>query len=213
MSRYQTDPEYRERKKGYARRSYHRNKEKRLEAVRKYRDKNRDKIRGHNREYYEAHREAILAYDKKRKGPRKIYSKVIRCNNCGMEFKKYLSRIGEYNFCGRECYEKYVKETGYKGGSNSPLWSGGPKHYGGGFTTQLKKEIRDRDGHTCQICGIHESMFSDVLCVHHIDYNKHHNSPHNLVALCRSCHGKTNGDEKVRNNWGEYFAGKEKYTA
>jgi hypothetical protein len=34
------------------------------------------------------------------------------------------------------------------------------------------------------------------LHVHHIDYVKEHCDPQNLIALCRSCHMKTNADRE-----------------
>ena len=31
----------------------------------------------------------------------------IICDNCGLEFQKYESKIGKHNFCCRECYSQY----------------------------------------------------------------------------------------------------------
>jgi ribosomal protein L37AE/L43A len=58
------------------------------------------------------------------------------------------------------------------------------------FDKDLKKEIKDRDNHTCQICGIKEEKYYRHLDIHHIDGNKRNTTKENLVALCNSCHVK-----------------------
>ena len=40
------------------------------------------------------------------------------------------------------------------------------------------------------------------LDIHHIDYDKKNNDINNLIALCRSCHCKTNGE---REYWTDYL--------
>lgn len=32
---------------------------------------------------------------------------LIKCDTCGKEFFKYLSKIGKNNFCCRDCYNKF----------------------------------------------------------------------------------------------------------
>ena len=57
--------------------------------------------------------------------------------------------------------------------------------YGPEFTTNLKIEIRIRDGNKCtnpQCLGI-----SKKICVHHIDHNRWNNNQTNLITLCKSC--------------------------
>jgi 5-methylcytosine-specific restriction endonuclease McrA len=60
------------------------------------------------------------------------------------------------------------------------------------FTSFLKRQIRKRDGHSCAMCGYHESpkvsMGLKQLVVHHIDQDRSNNLRTNLVTLCRSCH-------------------------
>ena len=46
------------------------------------------------------------------------------------------------------------------------------------------------------ICQTPNCMNIENLHVHHIDYDKINNDPNNLVALCNSCHAKTNGKNK-----------------
>jgi len=62
------------------------------------------------------------------------------------------------------------------------------KPYYIGFTSALKRSIRDYYGNSCAVCGT--AGFS--LAIHHIDYNKNNQDTQNLLPLCASCHGKTN---------------------
>ena len=59
-----------------------------------------------------------------------------------------------------------------------------------GFTEKVKEFVRDRQNRLCAFCGNSEGLRR--LQVHHIDYNKKHSHPSNLIALCHSCHMKTN---------------------
>jgi len=99
--------------------------------------------------------------------------------------------------------KKYSEETKMKMsiahlGEKSYLWRGGisKELYGLKWTSQLKKDIRNRDKFICAICR------KNGWCVHHIDYNKKNCNPSNLITLCNSCHMKTNFD---RENWIKYF--------
>jgi len=76
------------------------------------------------------------------------------------------------------------------------------------FTNELKEQIRFRDNYICQICGLTTIENGKQLPVHHIDYNKKNNAEDNLIALCVSCHTKTNFN---RDYWRNYFNGKNKY--
>lgn len=75
-------------------------------------------------------------------------------------------------------------------GDKHPFWRGGDKLYGIEFTSKLKHFIKKRDTYTCKLClGKHKNQ---DLHVHHIDYDKFNNNPHNLITLCNVCHSKTN---------------------
>lgn len=100
------------------------------------------------------------------------------------------------HFCNRKCLAKY--QSKYQSKENASNWQGGidSQGYDGKFPKYLKKQIKERDKNTCQIC--HST--NKRLNVHHIDYNKHNNKKDNLITLCASCHGKTNFN---REDWQE----------
>jgi hypothetical protein len=65
-------------------------------------------------------------------------------------------------------------------------WLGGKSKYPKEWTKTLKECIRQRDHYLCRIC-----LRPGHDC-HHIDYDKYHNDPDNIIFLCDSCHMKTN---------------------
>lgn len=71
------------------------------------------------------------------------------------------------------------------------------EYYPSQWRTLLKKQIRERDFFSCQICKKKPSN-----TVHHIDYEKQNCNFTNLVTLCKSCHGKTNFN---RVYWKDFF--------
>lgn len=91
-------------------------------------------------------------------------------------------------------------------GEENPNWQGGLSFepYGVGFNKELRRKIRVRDKYICQLCFKHASELKRDLAVHHIDYDKKNNDPMNLLALCVSCHMKTNAN---RAYWTVYFQG------
>ncbi len=104
----------------------------------------------------------------------------------------------------------------FKGKTHTELWkkahslllggSGIPYEntkYGASFSSALKCKVRAKAKNACQICG--DSELRKKLNCHHIDYNKKNNKLNNLMALCTSCHGKTNHN---RNYWKKILRGK-----
>jgi len=96
------------------------------------------------------------------------------CIDCG-------APIGRYGLRCKSCAISGVFNPNWRDGS-----TGSP--YGLGFGPEKKRYIKDRDDHTCVLCGTDKG----TLYVHHINYDKTDNTPGNLVTLCNSCHGKTN---------------------
>lgn len=150
------------------------------------------------------------------------------CEQCGKSFEHYISNPKKC--CSNECRWKAMKTTPYvhvcpccdeeyetnkkyqefcsnecsgiaKRGENHPNWAGGASiHYGPNWETQ-KRKAKDRDQHTCQLCG-YESGGDTLLDVHHISpYRKFDddwetaNQLNNLISLCRSCHVKVERDK------------------
>jgi len=89
-------------------------------------------------------------------------------------------------------------------GDKHPAWLGGISRdpYGWEWNDELREEVRRRDGYGCQKCGVPQAECKRKLSVHHIDYDKKNNDPVNLLALCLSCHLKTN---KNREHWTAFF--------
>jgi len=114
--------------------------------------------------------------------------------------KKVIQGIKEYwTQKNRDAWAEKIS------GSGNPNWKGGTSFdpYPPSFNSALKAIVRERDHYRCQICG--ESESTSAHDVHHIDYDKTHNDPSNLVTLCHVCHPFTNGDRVF---WQEYFAGR-----
>ena len=120
-------------------------------------------------------------------------------------------KFGEENIAKRLEVRKVLSEiakrrwaSGDFDGENSPNWQGGRSFepYPLGWTKTFKEQIRYRDGYRCQLCGIPEVECNQRLHIHHIDYNKENINDNNLVSLCNSCHGKTQGN---RNYWFKLF--------
>lgn len=88
-------------------------------------------------------------------------------------------------------------------GQGNPMYHDGqyPKPYPLIFNRELRKQIRERDNCTCQLCGIPQN--GKAHDIHHIDYDKTHNSPTNLITLCHGCNAKVNYN---RDGWQTYFA-------
>ena len=89
-------------------------------------------------------------------------------------------------------------------GDKNPAWRGGLscEPYTWTFNDELKEEVRRRDDHQCQRCGVSQVECDQKLSVHHIDYDKKNSDPVNLTALCRSCNARVNTN---RSYWTAFF--------
>lgn len=89
-------------------------------------------------------------------------------------------------------------------GEKANGWRGGLSFvpYTKDFNKVIKREIRDRDNHICQLCGLLEINYWKSLTIHHIDYVKEHSYKENLISLCCSCNSKVNNN---RDYWERYF--------
>lgn len=132
-----------------------------------------------------------------------------RCNKCA---GAYRARTKDIKVKPRGLYEGYSKKwskcvdceceiwgnntrcracyTLWNIGENVHSWMGGvsKEPYGKAWNNRLKEDVRNRDNHRCQECGVPQQECSTRLDVHHIDYNKTNNDMSNLISLCHACH-------------------------
>ena len=130
------------------------------------------------------------------------------------EHKQNISKANKGNekiiksLTGRICSTETRKKIAEaQSGDKSINWKGGIAYqpYPDDWNETLRNSVRQRDGYTCQECGIHQDELGGrlkKLDVHHIDYNKDNLDPNNLITLCKSCHSKTNNN---RDYWINYF--------
>jgi len=112
------------------------------------------------------------------------------CKTCNTPFRvhPYTVERGGGVFCSKTCS---------KTADNNPQWIAGHTiEYPTEWNRKLRRKIRKRDQHACQLCG---ERGKDV---HHIDYDKQNCSPQNLITLCHPCHSKTNTN---RDEWMKKF--------
>lgn len=123
----------------------------------------------------------------------RFYKRVkTTCSYCGKELEIIPSvfKKNKHNYCNTECMAKHYAEI-YTG-ENSPTWKGGKRHYFGNWFN-ARRQTRERDNYTCQLCGAKEDP-NLQLSVHHIinyrefDDKYEANQLDNLVCLCHSCH-------------------------
>lgn len=128
--------------------------------------------------------------------------KEYHCVICKIIFKSYFKN---QIFCSHQCYIQYRNDNYHLfSKEKAPNWRGGKSFelYSEQFDNRMRRKIRCRDNHCCQICGLYEPTLKKKLAVHHIDYNKQNNHPINLISLCSSCHAKTGFNRK---DWEKYF--------
>lgn len=125
------------------------------------------------------------------------------CAYCGesLTITATRNRLYAKSFCNVACQGKWISEN--KVADNNPNWRGGKSFepYPITWNFRLREAIRNRDGRMCQVCGKAEN--GERLAIHHIDYDKKNIVPENLVALCHTCHCKTNSN---REGWREFFS-------
>lgn len=125
----------------------------------------------------------------------------LNCTTCGTPLLLPNSRKLCNNYCSPTCSK--IGHIKHLSGENSPHFIKDlQRYYPIVFTGQLRRYIRDRDNHKCQLCGKLEQNNCRKLDVHHIDYDKQNCDEDNLISLCINCHVSTNHN---RNYWQYYF--------
>ncbi len=126
----------------------------------------------------------------------RISNQPNRCERCDGEFRLPPSQSVVARFCSRRCKAEWMSE--FIRGQRHPNWQGGKSYepYPAGFHKLLKKKIKERDGFTCQGCGVTESEYrASIKCylgIHHIDYDKSNLSHDNLITTCLGCNSRAN---------------------
>ncbi len=110
----------------------------------------------------------------------------VECPHCHKQFEKqrrYILR-DKHTICH---YCSMVR------GEAHPYWIGGAKLYRGPNWSKIRKQIRERDNHTCQWPGCVETSDTNgrMLAVHHVEpYRVSQDSlAANLICLCSVHHG------------------------
>jgi len=123
---------------------------------------------------------------------------VVTCPTCGQTIeyagrKRYHARVRR--FCTTDCWYAYLRTH-----PEAHAWfKGGYEPYYGPNWAHQAKLARERDGHTCRVCGVHQ--FTPRLDVHHLQSRRSFgrddfeamNALDNLLSLCKSCHAKVEG--------------------
>ena len=154
----------------------------------------------------ESHRANIAAAMKARKGI--PLSEEIRAKMSAAAKGRKLPEWAIAKMRERKVTEETKRKIGAANlGPKSPQWKGGISFepYSPKFNKQLKTKIRERDNHTCQLCGVEKNIRGKkevAMVVHHIDYNKKNCREDNLTALCTSCNSKVNINREM---WQHYF--------
>ncbi len=159
-----------------------------------------------------------------------FYDYKEKCKNCNEPFlgrreeefcDKSCAKSGEnHPNYGRECSEETIQKmreahTGKQFseetiqkmreaqlGEKHHNWKGGiscEPYCDVWLDKEFKESIKERDGYQClnPVC----SKESEILCVHHINYNKKDCRPFNLITLCNSCNVKANSDREWHEAW------------
>lgn len=118
---------------------------------------------------------------------------------CGTTFRRTQAAVNRtvHSFCSSRCARTFNR------GENSPNWRGGHDPNRGPGWQRIAAEVRERDGYRCRRCGKTQEDEGVGLSVDHVipwrsfTSAEEANDPSNLVALCRSCHGKKQRAERL----------------
>ena len=119
------------------------------------------------------------------------------------EGKKGLYTGPDNSIWGKTRSEKARKLTSEANkGNRNPSWRGGISFepYSSDFNDSLKIAIKKRDNYKCQNPGCLNG--SEVLTIHHINYDKGDTYFLNLITLCDSCNSKANFN---RDFWQDFY--------
>jgi 5-methylcytosine-specific restriction endonuclease McrA len=118
---------------------------------------------------------------------------AVTCPTCGLTVeyrgrKRHFAKVRR--FCSTDCWYAYVR---LHPEANRTFKGGREPYYGPNWSHQAKL-ARERDGHSCRLCGAHQ--VNPRLDVHHRRSRRAFgredfeamNALENLISLCKSCH-------------------------
>jgi len=126
---------------------------------------------------------------------------IIKCLNCGADFRIYPFEVGKRKFCSTKCNGSYYAEqySRERIGSGNPMFNKKPWNYNGGNQRKYdhkykvwRESIIKRDQAKCRGCG-KTTTGSDCIVHHILPYKEFPNErfkKNNGITLCRSCHNK-----------------------
>ncbi len=162
----------------------------------------------YGKKHTEENRKIIKFYSTGKNNPmygksKELSPKFGKSNKWGkhsLESRKKISKNNAKTMLGKKWSKEMKKQMSLShGGTGIPYEL---TEYGAEFDNPLKEQIRFRDKYKCKECGCSQLENDKQLDIHHMDYNKKNNRIDNLVALCHSCHMRTN---KNREYWTKYF--------
>jgi hypothetical protein len=125
------------------------------------------------------------------KGRPKKARVTVSCLRCSKEFSIPPSHVERRKFCCSQCHFDWRSDRMVLDGN--PRWEGGLAKFPYPPTWGMeRRKIVARDGGRCQnpLCW----GTSAKINVHHIDYDKNHCEPANLITLCVSCNSRANNN-------------------
>jgi hypothetical protein len=122
----------------------------------------------------------------------------IECDFCGEKDIVYSHTLVDKEnwFCNRSCYIKYRKNVPAE---EHPCWKGenhNRKLYENNKFRKIRRKLREKENHTCQMCDKTHGEDSEHFHSHHMvpirefDNFEDAHTLDNLALLCRWCHRK-----------------------
>lgn len=106
--------------------------------------------------------------------------------------RQIADKLGSRSMNAVKCRVNIIGlKKGYQIGENHAAWKGGKKHHSSKWRREVRPQVLERDGWTCQECGLVDFIGSS-LRVHHILPSRlsFDDSVSNHVTLCNPCHVK-----------------------
>lgn len=144
----------------------YKNKQKRQQYLKEYRERNREKSAEYNRQYRIENRERLLEYSKEYQQKNNTYWLWQKERNCKRCNEIFIPNYNHQLYCRSECRLKTYRKLGY---------------------LKLRFQILDRDNFTCQYCGRKPPKV--ILQVDHINPKSNDGEliKDNLITACFEC--------------------------